>query len=84
MTGVEAISNGVPAFKPPEWKNARSTLMVMGTLLGIDVPRHVVAGQPRCTSCPSDNKTVISQIAKAVFGSGASARSSSFAGCSRC
>src|SRR3954463_4551142 len=30
MTGVEAISNGVPAFKKPEWKNARSTLMVMG------------------------------------------------------
>ena len=35
MTGVEAISNGVPAFKKPEWKNARSTLMVMGTCLGI-------------------------------------------------
>src|SRR6476619_7084929 len=35
MTGVEAISNGVPAFKKPEWKNARSTLMVMGACLGI-------------------------------------------------
>ena len=35
MTGVEAISNGVPAFKPVEWKNARSTLMVMGGLLGV-------------------------------------------------
>src|SRR6185295_12257705 len=34
VTGVEAISNGVPAFKPVEWKNARSTLMVMGGLLG--------------------------------------------------
>ena len=34
VTGVEAISNGVPAFRKPEWKNARSTLVVMGTLLG--------------------------------------------------
>jgi amino acid transporter len=29
LTGVEAISDGVPAFKPPEWRNARTTLMVM-------------------------------------------------------
>src|SRR5438094_643605 len=29
LTGVEAISNGVPIFKPPEWRNARTTLMVM-------------------------------------------------------
>ena len=43
VTGVEAISNGVPAFRKPEWKNARSTLVVMGTLLGVDVPRAVGA-----------------------------------------
>ena len=35
MTGVEAISNGVPAFKPPEWVHARTTLMWMGSLLGV-------------------------------------------------
>ena len=29
LTGVEAISDGVPAFKPPEWQNARTTLTVM-------------------------------------------------------
>ena len=34
VTGVEAISNGVPAFKEPAWKNARKTLVVMGSLLG--------------------------------------------------
>src|SRR5690349_1900886 len=34
VTGVEAISNGVPAFRKPEWKNARKTLVVMGSLLG--------------------------------------------------
>jgi amino acid transporter len=70
MTGVEAISNGVPAFKQPEWKNARSTLMVMGACLGVmfigiswlAMHMHVI---------PSDKKTVIAQIASGVFGSGA-------------
>jgi amino acid transporter len=69
MTGVEAISNGVPAFKPPEWKHARSTLMWMGTCLGImfigiswlAMKMHVY---------PNEKATVISQIAKGVFGSG--------------
>ena len=35
VTGVEAISNGVPAFKKPAWKNARDTLVIMGSLLGV-------------------------------------------------
>ncbi|MEY2446230.1 MAG: hypothetical protein QOE00_2810, partial [Ilumatobacteraceae bacterium] len=35
VTGVEAISNGVPAFRAPAWKNARKTLVVMGSLLGV-------------------------------------------------
>ena len=35
LTGVEAISDGVPAFKPPEWKNARTTLMVMVVTLAV-------------------------------------------------
>jgi amino acid transporter len=69
VTGVEAISNGVPAFKPPEWKNARSTLMVMGGLLGgmflgLSWLAH------RLHTVPTDQKTVISQIAKGVLGSG--------------
>lgn len=34
LTGVEAISNGVPAFRPPEWKNARQTLIIMAVLMG--------------------------------------------------
>ncbi len=64
MTGVEAISNGVPAFKPPEWKNARTTLMWMGTLLGVMflglswLAMHLQV-------VPTTNKTVISQIAQA-------------------
>ena len=35
MTGVEAISDGVPAFEPPEWNNARTTLTLMITILAV-------------------------------------------------
>ena len=35
VTGVEAISNGVPAFREPAWKNARITLVIMGSTLGV-------------------------------------------------
>jgi amino acid transporter len=70
MTGVEAISNGVPAFKPPEWKNARSTLMVMGACLGtMFVGISWLAKTMRVV--PSDDKTVLSQIAQGVYGTGA-------------
>ena len=70
MTGVEAISNGVPAFRKPEWKNARSTLMVMGTCLGIMfIGISVLAA--RLHVYPNEQKTVIAQIASAVFGGGA-------------
>src|SRR5207302_135593 len=43
VTGVEAISNGVPAFKPPEWRNARTTLMWMGCLLGAMFLHGIIA-----------------------------------------
>ena len=44
VTGVEAISNGVPAFRPPAWKNARDTLVYHGRAARRDVPRAVVPG----------------------------------------
>jgi amino acid transporter len=67
MTGVEAVSNGVPAFKPPESKNAASTMVMMAVLsitmfVGITLLAHgyhVV---------PSEQETVVSQIARGVFG----------------
>jgi amino acid transporter len=70
VTGVEAISNGVPAFKQPAWKNARQTLVIMGTLLGVmflglsimDAHMHVA---PYVNGTP----TVISQIGKLAYGS---------------
>ena len=66
MTGVEAVSNGVPAFKPPEAKNAATTMVVMASLsitmfLGISLlaqAYHIV---------PSGQETVVSQIARGVF-----------------
>ena len=52
VTGVEAISDGVPAFKPPEWRNARKTLAIMGALLAaMFLGLSTLAG--RCTSRPT-------------------------------
>jgi amino acid transporter len=69
ITGVEAVSNGVPAFKPPEWRNARTTLTIMGVLvavmfLGLSYLAGVVGAQP------SHDETVISQIGRSVYGLG--------------
>jgi amino acid transporter len=70
VTGVEAISNGVPAFKPPEWRNARTTLMWMGSLLGVMfLGLSFLAMKLQVT--PTETKTVISEVGRAVFGSGA-------------
>jgi amino acid transporter len=69
ITGVEAVSNGVPAFKPPEWKNARTTLTVMGALVAIMfLGLSWLAGVVGAT--PSDHESVVSQIGRAVFGLG--------------
>jgi len=70
VTGVEAISNGVPAFKPPEWRNARTTLMWMGSLLGVMfLGLSYIAVKLQVV--PSETKTVISEVGRAVFGGGA-------------
>jgi amino acid transporter len=67
LTGVEAISNGIPAFKPPESKNAATTLTAMVVLLGVmftgtSILAHAYGIIPR------DNESVVSQIAAQVFG----------------
>ncbi len=67
MTGVEAVSNGVPAFRPPEAKNAAATMGTMAVLaitmfMGITLlaqAYHVV---------PSPTETVLSQLARGVSG----------------
>ena len=71
VTGVEAISNGVPAFRKPAWKNARQTLVIMGTLLGIMfLGLSVLAAQMHVAPFDEGTPTVISQIGELVYGSG--------------
>jgi hypothetical protein len=69
VTGVEAISNGVPAFRAPEWKNAITTLMWMGLLLGgMFLGLSVLAVHLQVVPDPHEEVTVVAQIASAVFG----------------
>jgi amino acid transporter len=71
VTGVEAISNGVPAFRPPEWKNARETLVVMGSLLGaMFLGLSILAAKMHVAPYEQGTPTVISQIGKLVYGHG--------------
>lgn len=75
VTGVEAISNGVPAFRKPEWKNARSTLVVMGTLLGaMFLGLSVMAAHLHVAPFERGTPTVISQVGDLTFGPGALGR----------
>jgi amino acid transporter len=69
VTGVEAISNGVPAFKPPEWVHARTTLMWMGSLLGVMFLGLSFLAM-KLQVVPTETKTAISEVGRAVFGSG--------------
>jgi len=81
LTGVEAISNGVPAFKKPKAKNAADTLAIMGafsitmfvgiTALALTLHVHVAAS-PGDLGLPlnSPTQTVLAQIAQTVFGQG--------------
>ncbi|MBT2388613.1 APC family permease [Streptomyces sp. ISL-1] len=83
LTGVEAISNGVPAFRKPKSKNAAATLAAMGiiaitmfvgvTTLAIVAKVHIVQDPCRLTGLPGDctsytQRTVIAQLASSVFG----------------
>jgi amino acid transporter len=66
MTGVEAVSNGVPAFKPPEPRNAAATLIAMAGIsiamfLGITLLSRTYQVMP------SETETVVSQLARGVF-----------------
>jgi amino acid transporter len=66
LTGTEAISNGIPAFKPPEAHNAAFTLTAMAILLAV-----MFIGTSALAYLyhvhPHDNETVISQFARVIF-----------------
>lgn len=69
MTGIEAISNGVPSFRPPETKNAGQTMIIMALLMGtlflgsIGLIQYlaVIAGP---------QETILSALARRLLGSG--------------
>src|SRR5262245_6299983 len=72
VTGVEAISNGVPAFRKPEWRNARQTLVVMGALLGIMfLGLSALAAHMKVVPFVEGTPTVIAQVGDLVYGGGA-------------
>jgi hypothetical protein len=83
LTGVEAIANGVPAFKKPKSRNAATTLLLMGTLsmgMFLGITALALISDVRYTEhtcdligfagdCRTDpQRTVIAQVAAAVFG----------------
>ncbi len=73
LTGVEAIANGVPAFKPPEAKNAGNTMLAMAVLLGVIFIGVTVIARAYdiVPSVPlSGGPTVIALVAQTAFGSG--------------
>jgi hypothetical protein len=69
LTGVEAISNGVPAFRRPQAKNASETLAIMGAI-AITMFIGISFLASRMHPIVSDQRSVVGQIAQATFGKG--------------
>ncbi len=79
LTGIEAISNGVPAFRKPKSKNAATTLLLLGTIatsmfggltwLAVKSQVHITEKNADLIGLPHgvEQKTVIAQVAQAVF-----------------
>jgi amino acid transporter len=67
LTGVEAIANGVPAFKKPESSNAATTLTVMAALLAV-LFVGITFVADAYVIVPSEHQTVVAQVATTVFG----------------
>ena len=73
VTGVEAISNGVPAFREPAWKHARQTLVVMGIGLGVMfLGLSALASKTKVLPFEEGTPTVLAQVGEAVYGTGTS------------
>jgi amino acid transporter len=71
LTGVEAISDGVPAFKPPEWKNARTTLtwaVIVFAILFVGIAYLVTS--IGMVPDPTEEKTVLSELVRHLTGDG--------------
>jgi amino acid transporter len=73
LTGTEAVTNGVPAFKPPEARNAANTLIIVSGLLAflfVGISIVATAFDIRPTITEQGGPTVIAQVAIAIFGNG--------------
>ena len=70
MTGTEAISNGVSIFRKPQARNARTTLVLMSTILGVMfLGVSVLAALTHSVPFVSGTPTVVSEIGTLVYGS---------------
>ena len=75
MTGTEAISNGVSIFREPQARNARTTLVLMSTILGaMFLGVSVLAALTHSVPYVSGTPTVVSEIGKLVYGSSSAGR----------
>jgi len=66
LTGVEAISNGIPAFREPKSRNAGITLIWMSAILGV-LLLAITFLAVQIGAIPSESETVISQLARTAF-----------------
>ena len=69
LTGIEAVANGVQAFKAPESRNAGKTLIWMAVILG-SLFMGITFLANHYGIMPNESETVLSQVAKAVFSKG--------------
>lgn len=69
LTGIEAISNGVPAFQPPESKNAGKTLIYMAILMGLLFAGSIWLTQTMAVIA-GPQETILSALARRLLGSG--------------
>jgi amino acid transporter len=71
LTGTEAVSNGVPAFKPPETRNAQMVITLMGaSFAAIFIGLSFLASQLGVLPDPTEQETVVSQITRSFVGAG--------------
>jgi amino acid transporter len=69
LTGIEAVANGVQAFRPPVARNAKITLWIMGTILGTMFLSVTVSAR-LYGIVPNEAETVLSQLGRFTFGTG--------------
>lgn len=67
LTGIEAIADGIPAFREPRSKNAGTTLIIMSFILG-SLMLSISFLAAHIQAVPSEAETVISQLARTAFG----------------